>query len=179
MIHAADRWVPILGEGGHVELGPVSEEEYRIWPHIERKGDRIGAEQVISGDGMVRLAAAVARADGKTPQFSVAAEVVAAARHGDELAEKTLELFTAALGRISGDMALMTLARGDIYLAGGIPPHIESFLLDGPFRASFEVKALHEAIMKTIPTFIIKHPRNRRLKDWRALRARPHASPSI
>ncbi|PTW62515.1 glucokinase [Breoghania corrubedonensis] len=158
LIHAADRWVPIPGEGGHVELGPVSEEEYRIWPHIERLGGRIGAEQVISGDGLVRLSRAVARADGKEPRFSVAAEVVAAAREDDADAKRTLELFTAALGRVAGDMALMMLARGGVYLAGGIPPHIESFLADGPFRDAFEAKAPHEAIMKTIPAFIIKHP---------------------
>ncbi|MEI2386213.1 glucokinase [Breoghania sp. JC706] len=158
LVHAADRWVPIPGEGGHVELGPVSDEEYRIWPHIERNGGRIGAEQVISGDGMVRLARAVARADGAEPRFTTAADIVAAAQGGDSDARKTLDLFTAALGRVAGDLALIMLARGGVYLAGGIPPHIESFLVDGPFRAAFEAKAPHEAILKKIPTFIIKHP---------------------
>ena len=158
LLHAADRWVPIPGEGGHVELGPVTEEEYRIWPHIERLGGRISAEHVISGDGMVRLSRAVARADGKEPRFTASADVVAAAREGDAEAKKTLDLFTAALGRVAGDMALIMLARGGVYLAGGIPPHIESFLVDGPFRAAFEAKAPHEAILKKIPVFIIKHP---------------------
>lgn len=158
LLHAADRWVPIPGEGGHIELGPVSDEEYRIWPHIERRGGRIGAEQVISGDGLVRLASAVARANGETPRFTVPADVVSAAHEGDGEAKETIDLFTAALGRVAGDMALMMLARGGVYLAGGIPPHIESFLVEGPFRAAFEAKAPHEAIMRTIPTFIIKHP---------------------
>ncbi|WP_321342874.1 glucokinase [Breoghania sp.] len=158
LIHAADRWVPIPGEGGHIELGPVTDEEYRIWPYLERRGGRVGAEQVICGGGLIRLSRAIAAADGGESPFTDPAELADAGHAGDPLALKTLDIFCAALGRVAGDMALLLMARGGVYLAGGIPPKIEPFLLKGAFRKAFEAKAPHDAIMKTIPTYIVKHP---------------------
>jgi glucokinase len=162
LIHASDRWIPVPGEGGHVELGPLSDAEYAIWPHIERSGSgdnaRIGAEQILSGDGMVRLARACAASQGIKTSFTTPREVVEAAESGDPLASTTLTHFSRALGRVAGDMALIFMARGGVYLAGGIPPRIARALDDGAFRQAFEAKAPHEAIMAGIATYIIHHP---------------------
>lgn len=157
IIHAADSWIPVPGEGGHVELGPISEEDYSIWPHIERAGGRISAEHILSGTGMPRLARAVAAAMGAERDFSKAAEITMAADANDPVAVKTLEVYGRALGRLAGDFALAFLARGGAYLTGGVTPHIARFLTDGRFRASFEAKAPHEALIKSIPTFIVRH----------------------
>ena len=50
------------------------------------------------------------------------------------------------------------LARGGVYVTGGITPRIARFLKDGAFRQSFESKAPHEGLMARIPTFIVRHP---------------------
>ncbi|MTI17219.1 glucokinase [Rhodobacteraceae bacterium RKSG542] len=157
MVHACGKWVPTPGEGGHVELGPVSEEEYRIWPFIEKEGGRIGAEQILCGSGLVRLASAVAAQAGASRSYEDPADVPKAASSGDEIAEKAMQLFCAALGRVAGDFALTILARGGVYLAGGIPPKIAPWLRGGAFRQAFEAKAPHNAIMAEIPTFIVTH----------------------
>ncbi|MBC00026.1 MAG: glucokinase [Rhodobacteraceae bacterium] len=157
MIHAAGRWVPVPGEGGHVEIGPVSADDYRVWPHIERIGGRIGAEQIISGSGLLRLARAVCAAEHATRGFEKPADVTRAADAGDEIANLTLAIFTRALGRVAGDFALMFLARGGVFLGGGIPEHIDRHLVDGGFRAAFQAKAPHDALMATIPTFLVRH----------------------
>lgn len=158
MIHAADTWVPIPGEGGHVELGPVSDDDYRVWPHIERLDGRIGAEQVISGNGLLRLARAVAAADGADRNYAGPEEVTLAADQGDTVAQHTMEIFVRALGRVAGDFALIFLARGGVFLAGGIAPKIDRHLKTGAFREAFEAKAPHEALLKTIPTWLVRHP---------------------
>ena len=36
MVHAGSLWMPVPGEGGHIDLGPVSDEEFDLWPHFER-----------------------------------------------------------------------------------------------------------------------------------------------
>lgn len=162
LIHAADRWIPVPGEGGHVELGPVSDTEIALWPQIERNGSgdsaRIGAEQILSGDGMVRLARACAASQGIASPFTTPREVVEAAENGDPVASMTLTHFSRALGRVAGDMALVFMARGGVYLAGGIPPRIAKVLDRGAFRQAFEAKAPHETIMAGIATFVIHHP---------------------
>ncbi|KZL22029.1 Glucokinase [Pseudovibrio axinellae] len=157
LIHACGKWIPVPGEGGHVELGPLSDEEYRIWPFIERLGGRIGAEQIICGAGLVRLARAVLRADNLDRSFENPSDVPGAADEGDEVAQKVMRLFCAALGRVAGDFAITNLAGGGVYLAGGIAPKISHWLHGGEFRAAFEAKAPHEAIMRSIPTYIVKH----------------------
>ncbi|WP_419247671.1 glucokinase [Roseibium aggregatum] len=158
LIHAARTWVPVPGEGGHVELGPVSDEDYAIWPHIERVGGRLGAEQLLSGTGFPRLAQAVSLWMGLERRFETPASITMAADDNDPVAVKTLQVAARAFGRVAGDFALSVLARGGVYLTGGITPRIARFLTDGGFRASFEAKAPHEGLMAKIPTFIVRHP---------------------
>lgn len=158
MIHAAATWIPVPGEGGHVELGPVTKEDFEIWPHIERVGGRVGAEQLLSGTGLPRLARAVAEWMQAERQLETPASITEAAEENDAVAVKTLEVFARALGRVAGDCALTVLSRGGVYLTGGVTPRITRFLTDGNFRAAFEAKAPHEALMAKIPTFIVRHP---------------------
>ncbi|MFD1695513.1 glucokinase [Roseibium aestuarii] len=174
MIRAIGMWIPVPGEGGHVEIGPVDAEDYRIWPHIEQVGGRLGAEQILSGTGLPRLARGVEAALGQTRSFRTAADITTAASAGDEVAVKTLQVFSRALGRVAGDFALSLLARGGVYLTGGVTSRIDRFLTDGSFREAFEAKAPHDALMRTIPTFVVRHP-NPALEGLAAYARAPHA----
>ncbi|WP_269583889.1 ROK family protein [Roseibium sp. Sym1] len=158
MIYASDTWIPVPGEGGHVELGPVTPEDIALWPHIERVGGRLGAEQILSGSGLPRLARGVASFMNTERRFETAASITMAAEDNDPVAVKTLQVFARGLGRVAGDFALTVLARGGVYLTGGVTPRITRFLTDGGFREAFEAKAPHEALMAKIPTFIVRHP---------------------
>lgn len=158
MVYAADTWIPVPGEGGHVEVGPVHPDDFAIFEHIKRTGGRLSAEMIVSGTGLPRLADGVAKSLGEERSFANASEVTEAAANQDPVGVKTLEAFARALGRISGDFALTVLARGGVYIAGGVTKHIAGFLTEASFRAAFEAKAPHEALMKTIPTFIVQHP---------------------
>ncbi|TYC49212.1 glucokinase [Rhodobacterales bacterium] len=158
MIHAAGKWIPVPGEGGHVEIGPVSDEDFGIWPHLERVGGRLGAEQILSGTGLPRLARGVCTWMQAERDFVTPASITRAAEDNDPVAVKTLEVFARAMGRLAGDFALTVLARGGVYLTGGITPRITRFLTDGNFRSAFETKAPHDALMAKIPTFIVRHP---------------------
>jgi len=158
MIYTANTWIPVAGEGGHVELGPVSDEEYRIWPHIERVGDRIGAEHLLSGTGLPRLARAVVAAEGADRTYESAKDITRAAESGDPFAVRTMEIHASALGRVAGDFALSVLARGGVYIAGGVSSHIAKYLMNGSFRSSFQAKSPHENLMASIPTYLVRHP---------------------
>ncbi|MFN7167722.1 MAG: glucokinase [Pannonibacter sp.] len=158
MIHAADTWIPVPGEGGHVELGPVTDDDFLIWPHVERAGGRVGAEQLLSGTGLPMLARAVATARKADRDFRKGAEITRAASDGDPVAVETLQVFARCLGRVAGDFALTVLARGGVYITGGVTSYIADYLRDGGFRAAFEAKAPHAGLMASIPTFLIRHP---------------------
>ena len=159
LVHVQRRWIPVSGEGGHVDLGPRTDRDFAVFPHLEPIEGRISAEQVLCGRGLVNLYRAVCAADGAAATLADPADITTAGLAGaDGAARETLSLFVTYLGRVAGDMALTFMARGGVYLAGGISQKILPALKLPEFRAAFEDKAPHSALMRSIPTFVVTHP---------------------
>jgi glucokinase len=159
LVYARHMWFPVPGEGGHVDVGPRSERDFEIFPHLKRIEGRVSAEEILSGRGVVNIYQAVCAADGLQPAFSDPADITAHGLNGtNSQAVETLSLFATYLGRVAGDMALIFMARGGVYLAGGISQKILPALKGPEFRTAFEDKAPHSELMGTIPTFVVTHP---------------------
>src|SRR5581483_2715773 len=73
----------------------------------------------------------------------------------DSQAKETLEVFAAHLGRAAGDVALVFMAYGGVYLAGGITARIAPVLKAGGFREGFLDKWPHRKLMERMATAII------------------------
>lgn len=159
LLKSDGKWIPVPGEGGHMDIGPRTPRDYQIWPHIEPLDGRVSGEQILSGRGLVNTYRAVATADGRTPVFATPAEVARAAlEKTDPAAEEALALFATCLGRTAGDVALVFKAQGGVYLAGGIAQKIVPALKAGNFRAAFNDKAPHSEWMAEIPVYVITDP---------------------
>lgn len=159
LIHTQHQWIPVPGEGGHIDIGPRSERDLQIWPYLEPIEGRISAEQVICGRGLQHIYHAVCKADGVEPTLKEPADITTHALAGTNAqAEETLTLFVTYLGRLAGDIAMIFMARGGVYLSGGISQKILPALQKPEFRAAFEDKAPHTELMKTIPTHVVTHP---------------------
>ncbi len=159
LIRSRQTWVPVPGEGGHVDFGPRTERDNEIFPFIEKIDGRVSAEQLLCGRGLQHIYQAICQADGLKPSLTTPAEITdAALDKSNPQAVETLELFTIYLGRFAGDLALIFMAQGGVYLSGGIPQRIIPALRSGGFRAAFEDKAPHQHILKTIPVHVIVHP---------------------
>jgi glucokinase len=159
LVHAQQSWIPVPGEGGHVDLGPRSERDYAIFPHVETIEGRISAEQILCGRGLVNLYRAICAADGIEPVWTDPADITSHALQGsDKVTVETVSLFATYLGRVAGDMALIFMARGGVYLSGGISQKIIPALKKPEFRAAFEDKAPHSALLRSIPTYVVTHP---------------------
>ena len=158
LIHAANTWIPVAGEGGHIDLGPRSERDVEIFEHLERIEGRISGEQILCGRGLVNLYNAVAKANKQDPKYKTPEDINKAVTAGDdETATETLSLFCEYLGRVAGDMALVFMARGGVYLTGGITQKILDHFDEERFRAGFEDKAPHTDLVSSIPTYAILH----------------------
>jgi glucokinase len=159
LIKTDGKWIPVPGEGGHMDIGPRTPRDYQVWPHIEPLEGRVSGEQILSGRGLVSTYRAVAIADGKTPTLATPADVTKAAlARSDAVAEEALALFATCLGRTAGDVALVFKAQGGVYLAGGIAQKIIPALKSGNFRAAFNDKAPHSEWMAEIPVYVITDP---------------------
>ncbi len=159
LVHAQHTWFPVPGEGGHVDVGPRTERDYQIWPFLEPIEGRISAEQLLCGRGIMNIYRAVCESKAWNPELADPAAVTTSALAGsDEAAVETVSLFSTYLGRVAGDMAMIFMARGGVFLAGGISQKILPALKKPEFRQAFEDKAPHSALLKTIPTFVVTHP---------------------
>ncbi|WP_157014581.1 glucokinase [Mesorhizobium xinjiangense] len=159
LIHACHTWIPVPGEGGHMDLGPRSPRDFEVFPHLERIEGRISGEQILCGRGLVNLYRAVARAEGVEARLSTPAEITAAALdQSDAMATEAVSLFVVYMGRVAGDLALVFMSRGGVYLTGGIAQKIIPALKSPAFRQAFEDKAPHSAMLRDIPVFVITHP---------------------
>ena len=145
-------WIAVTGEGGHVDLAPVDDEELEIWQRMRRAHGRLSAESVLSGPGLERLYAALAGS------LLGAPEIDAAAWRGEPVAVRAHALFTRWLGRVAGNLALVAGARGGVFLAGGILPRWAARFDVAEFRRGFEDKAPYTEWLRAIPTFIVTHP---------------------
>lgn len=159
LVHAFGGWVPVPGEGGHMDIGPRSKRDYEVFPNIETIEGRVSGEQILCGRGLVNTYRAIAKTDGKAAKLNVPADITAAALAGtDDVAVETLSMFATCLGRTAGDLALVFMSRGGVFLTGGIAQKILPALRAGNFRAAFEDKAPHGDLLRSIPTYVITHP---------------------
>jgi len=159
LIHARGAWVPVPGEGGHIDLGPVSERDFAIWPHLEKSFGRFSAETLLCGPGLMRVYRGLAAFHGAAPVQPTPAEVTAAGLSGDDpIAVEALDFFATHLGRFAGNLAVVFVASGGVYLAGGISAKIAPALKAGSFREAFVAKDPHRHLMEEMMTAIITRP---------------------
>jgi glucokinase len=139
-----------------MDLGPRTDRDRALWPHLDTIGGRISAEWIISGPGLQRLYEGLARSRGVAPALSRPEEISSAGLAGsDPLAVECLELFATYLGRYAGDVALTFMATGGVFIGGGIAPTLAPILQNGAFRTAFADKAPHSDIVSGFATAII------------------------
>ena len=153
-------------EGGHTSFAPRTELEIGVLRFLSQRYDHVSWERVLSGDGLVNLAEAIAHVTGLRPsealqdtivhdRVNAPAAVTAAAAAGEPLCKHALELFCKLYGAEAGNFALKTLATGGVYVAGGIAPKILDSMTDGRFREAFFDKGRMRTLLEQIPVQVV------------------------
>ena len=143
----------ILPEGGHVAFAPADEAQAALWAFLNRRHGRVTWERVVSGPGLAAIHESLTGAS-LSPK-----EISTRAASGPDCAERrSLDLFLAAYGAFAGDMALACLARGGVFLAGGIAAKLLPLLPQSGFLAAFNAKAEHAAIAVRMPIHVATDP---------------------
>ena len=158
LIPEGDGWRTVGGEGGHIGFSPADEEQLAVWRHLVRPGGRVTAENVISGPGLTVVHETLLQASPGSTAISDPSAIAAAAAT-EPLAGKALDLFIAAYGAFAGDLALLFMARGGVYLGGGIAPKILPRLQQGGFVRAFAQRGAHAALMPDFPIRVITNER--------------------
>jgi glucokinase len=167
LVPTSDGWAVMTGEGGHVSMPAATREEQDVIALLRDRFDgHCSAERVLSGPGLVNLYVALAELAGRGQPTVTPEDVTNLAKQGEPLARKTLAMFFAMLGTTAGNVAMLTGARGGVYIAGGIVPRLVEQLRKSEFRARFEAKGRYSRYLAAIPTHVITAP----LPAFRGLR---------
>ena len=160
------RHVPIPSEGGHCDFAARTDQEVALLQYLRRtlKG-RVSFERVVSGIGLRNVYAFFKdevrmdepawlreRLESEDPN----AVIGSCAEDGSsELCYETMQLFAAAYGAETGNIALKVLATGGMYLGGGIAPKILKTLQTGAFLEAFADKGRLRPLLEAIPVRVI------------------------
>jgi len=139
-------------EGGHVGFAPADATQARIHAALLAEHGRVTAERVISGAGLAAIHRILA-GESLSPE-----EVGQRALAGERAARDSVEVFFACYGAFAGDMALAFLARGGVYLAGGVTQRLLPLLPGSPFLAAFNAKAEHADLATRMPVRAVVDP---------------------
>jgi glucokinase len=163
LVPGGKRYQVVPGEGGHVGFSPASEQQAALWRALASTRARVEVEHVCSGIGISDIYGFLRR-DGDCPTgASERADPAwisqSAMEKSDATCVATLDLFAECLGNVAGDHALAVMARGGVYLAGGVIAKIAPAFNAERFRAAFCAKSLFSAQMMRIPVKLVRGER--------------------
>ncbi len=167
LMWADGRYRIFPSEGGHIHFAPTDAVQMELLKYLQRLYGRVSCERVVSGPGLVDMfrflvsenGEAVASAADLADHPDPAAAIAARAEAGDPLARRAIQLFISIYGAIAGDLALVSLAYGGIYLAGGIAPKLlRAFSLDD-FMAAYREKGRMSGLVNDMPVSVILNAR--------------------
>ena len=159
LVNVAGKWVPLGGEGGHVDFTPTDDEQIAILKELKKKYPTVSAEQLLSGLGLVQIYQSLCAIEGVEEQNYQPADISNhAIDQSDPMAEKTLAVFCRILGSFGGNLALTMATFGGVYIAGGIVPRFIDYLKKSEFRDKFEAKGRFRPFVSGIPVYVVTEP---------------------
>ena len=155
VVRSESGWREVPGEAGHAGFSPATLQQAELWQAIFKSHGRVCAEDVVSGTGLTHVFSFMKGADAHAPgeaEDEASAEWIAErAAKGDLACSGALDLFFECMGNIAGDHALAVMARGGVYLTGGVVASLRGQLLNSRFREAFCAKGAFSAALMKIP----------------------------
>lgn len=155
-----ERRRPFATEGGHADFAPRNDLEIELLRYFQQMlGGRVSVERVISGPGLVAIRAFLDPRHGTDCGHREAAEISTAALAGTcPFCAEALDLFVQLYAAEAGNLALKLMARGGMYLGGGIAPQILAALRGPAFREHFCAKGRMRPLLEAMPIQVVLDP---------------------
>ena len=146
----------VSSEGGHTDFAPRNEQEIELLRFMKKSHDCVSVELILSGRGFhtihTFLNPSVQHSSFAGPEADAAPEITRLALEGKcPVCVQTLDLWVSLYGSEAGNLALKVLARGGVWVAGGIAVKIRKKMEDGTFFRAFCQKEKFAALLAQIP----------------------------
>ena len=152
--------LPMATEAGHADFAPHTDQHAELWKFIKARNEFASAEMVLSGRGFRTihefLSPTVRHPSFDDPSADPAREITQQALAGQcPVCMATLDLWVEIYGCEAGNLAVRSVARGGIYVAGGIAVKILPKLKEGKFVAGFKNKEKMAYFLDQVPIHVI------------------------
>lgn len=165
LVWAGNRYQAVASEGGHADFAPRTEKEILLWKYLAKKFSHVSYERILSGPGKLDIYYFLRSiSNNKEPAWlaealrkgdASAAVSEAALLKRSPVCAEALQLFVSIYGAEAGNLALKVLARGGVYVGGGIAPTILPLLKGGTFIEGFLNKGRLASLLSSIPVKVI------------------------
>lgn len=160
LVWDGSRHVPMATEAGHTDFAPHTLQQADLWKFIKSRGEFVSAESVLSGRGFQVLheflAPDVRHPGFENPAVDPAPEITRRGMTGEcAPCAHALDLWVEIYGAEAGNLALRSVARGGMYVAGGIAVKILPKLRDGRFAAAMKHKEKLADFLDAIPIRVV------------------------
>ena len=156
---------PMATEGGHIDFAPVDDEQVALLSFLKGRWRHVSVERLLSGQGLCNihdflvqrapsdlhptLAQALGEGD---PAAAISAY---AGRNDAPTAQGAMRLFASIYGAVTGNLALLTLPRGGIFVTGGIAAkNLDHLRQNNRFLTAFLDKGRMRPLLETFPVTI-------------------------
>ena len=146
-------------ECGHILMPVRTEQDFRLAKFVAGYGDHAhgfaGVEDVLAGRGLERIHAFVTSEAGALVQRP-AAGIMAAIAAGEALALETARIYVRILGSELGNLALIHLPFGGIYLIGGVARAMTPYFQQMGLTAALRDKGRFGAFLEAFSVWVIE-----------------------
>lgn len=162
-----ERYQVHASEGGHMDFAPNDEMQAQLLEYLRQQYGHVSYERIVSGPGLLTIyqfmrhhgvAEPSARLLSALAENEDASVITHFATHENEtIARLALELFFAVYGAFVGNLALASLPRGGIYVAGGISAKLQSHFVHSQFMQALRDKGRFATLMESLPVQVVKN----------------------
>ena len=143
-------------ESGHANLPIRTERELRLCQFVSNAHGFPAVEDVLSGRGLERVYAFLGEEVGISAEAKAKDIMAACADGSDPRATEAAQVFTQILGTVCGNLSLIQLPFGGVYLVGGVARAIAPFLTEFGFGDAFRDKGRFSGFMGNFRVSVIE-----------------------
>ncbi len=156
---------PFATEGGHADFAARNALEFELLGHLMKKYQRVSYERIVSGSGLLEIYRFL-RHTGRGEEDPALAETIDQQAHPAPIVRaalegrsarcaQALELFVSIFGAEAGNLGLKLMARGGIFVAGGIAPRILERLRTPSFLDALTAKGRMKPLLESMPVHVV------------------------
>lgn len=143
-------------ESGHANLPIRDERELRLCQFVSNAHGFPAVEDVLSGRGLERVYAFLGQEEGTPAECSAKEIMDVCANNSDPKATEAVRVFTRILGTVCGNLSLIQLPFGGVYLVGGVARAFAPYLAQFGFAEAFRDKGRFAGFMGNFTVSVIE-----------------------